>query len=36
MSDGSCDVWDIECRPRRQTLLGDGKVTIMSDGSCTG
>ena len=36
MSDGSCDIWDLECRQRRQTLLGDGKIKIMSDGSCTG
>ena len=36
MSDGSCDIWDPECRQRRQTLLGDGKVKIMSDGPCTG
>ena len=26
MSDGSCDIWDLECRQCRQTLLGDGKV----------
>ena len=36
MSDGSCDIWDLECRQCRQTLVGDGKVKIMSDGSCTG
>ena len=26
MSDGSCDIWDLECHQRRQTLLGDGKI----------
>ena len=36
MSDGACDFWDVEYRQCRQTLLGDGKVKIFSDGSCTG
>ena len=36
MSDGSCDIRDLECRQCRQTLLGDGNVTIMPDGSYTG
>ena len=37
MSDGSsCHIWDPECRQCRQTLLGDGKVKRMFDGSCTG
>ena len=26
MSDGSCDIWDLECHHCRQTVLGDGKV----------
>ena len=34
MSDGLCDILDLECRQYRQTLLRDGKVKGMSDGSC--
>ena len=30
MSDGSHVIWDLECRQRRQTSLGDGKVKRMS------
>ena len=26
----TCDIWDLECRQRRQTLLGDGMVKRMS------
>ena len=26
MSDGLCNIWDLECHQCRQTLLGDGKV----------
>ena len=26
MSDGSCDIWDLECNQCCQTLLGEGKV----------
>ena len=36
MSDGSCDVWDLECRQCRQTLRGDGNVERIPDRSCTG
>ena len=36
ISDGSRDIWDLECRQCRQTLLGDVKAKGMSDGSCTG
>ena len=36
MPDGSCDMWDLDCRQCRQTLLGDGNVERMSGVSCTG
>ena len=29
----TCDIWHLECRPGRQTLLDDGKVKRMSGSS---
>ena len=34
LSDSPCDIWDLECCQCRQTLLGDGEVKRMPDGSC--